>query len=351
MRIISTLVLAGSAAASLELLKAGQTGSWSATGTDGFQLGNAAHNRHAYRKTWIGKSTNGGLCAAPGASHLEVDVTMFDSGFNKGNYAAISMRADAKKGNLGYQCRASTEHGDNGISLTRAGKALTGACPRIDQSNGVYNRYTSGYNAAVKGPYTFLEVCQIQERVKQASLFSNGKTYTMRMSLVENRDLNTVDVSCSIDGVTKLYFTDPCPLESGEFALDAKYQTKFQVTDYTKMTCDSVPQHAVTAPSLIDGLTLSGMGRTGKYWMSKDLAQSNAVVHRYSGGCNNGAYPYGASSHPGGSGFNREGGMFSIQRFRATMSSNNGCSTLFHTLCARSVPSHNPVTVTGQHIR
>lgn len=313
----------------LELLSDNQSGTWSVTGTDTFRLGDAKHNRHAYRKTFVGSSSGGGLCAAPGSSYLEVDVTMLDSTdrqtSSKGNYAAISMRANAAKGTLGYQCRISTAHGDNGISLTRDGKSLTHACPRIDQNNGVMNRYSTGYDSKVPGPYTYHELCQIQERSKAASLFSKDKKYTLRMDLVEDADLNTVRVSCSVDGVTKLYFTDPCPLESGELALDAKYQSSFHVTDYTKMTCDALPKPAALVPSLADGLTLTGMGRTATYWASKNLAASNMVAHRYAGGCNNGAYPYGASNHPGAAGFNREGGGRSNSALNVAALSSGTC--------------------------
>ena len=313
----------------LELLSANQKGTWSATGANTFRLGDAKHQNHAYRKTFIGSNSGGGLCAVPGSSHFEAAVTMLGSTNSqvsaRGNYAAISMRADAAKGSLGYQCRMSTEHGDNGISLTRDGKKLTHACPRIDQSNGVMNRYSTGYDAKVAGPYTYLELCQVQERSKAASLFSKDQQYTMRMDLVEDADLNTVKVSCSVDGVTKLYFTDPCPLESGAFALDAKYQSSFRVTDYTKQTCDAVPTPAALVPSLADGLTLAGMGRTGAYWASKDLAATNSVAHRYAGGCNNGAYPYGASNHPGAAGFNREGGGRSNSALNVAALSSGTC--------------------------
>ena len=129
----------------LELLSANQKGTWSATGANTFRLGDAAHHRHAYRKTFIGSNSGGGLCAAPGSSHFEADVTMLSSTNSqvqsKGNSAAISIRADAAKGSLGYQCTISTNHGDNGITLTRDGKKL--ACPRIDQSYGVMNRYST----------------------------------------------------------------------------------------------------------------------------------------------------------------------------------------------------------------
>ena len=312
----------------LELLSANQKGTWSATGANTFRLGDAAHHRHAYRKTFIGSNSGGGLCAAPGSSHFEADVTMLSSTNSqvqsKGNSAAISMRADAAKGSLGYQCKISTNHGDNGITLTRDGKKL--ACPRIDQSYGVMNRYSTGYDKNVPGPYTYAELCQIQERKKDASLFSKDQQYTLRMDLVEDADLNTVKVSCSVDGVTKLFFTDPCPLEGGAFALDAKYQTKFQVTDYTKQTCDTIPQAMPMVPSLADGLTLAGMGRTSAYWVSKNLAASNTVAHRYAGGCNNGAYPYGASNHPGGAGLNREGGGRSNAALNVAALSSGSCT-------------------------
>lgn len=327
-RLMIALALVASAY-SLELLTAGQSGSWSETAADTFQLAQPAHHRHAYRKTFIGATTGGGLCAAPGDSHLEVAVTMSSSTNaqvdSKGNYAAISMRADAATGSLGYQCQISSEHGDNGIILKRDGKALNGACPRIDQSNGVMNRYSTGYNSQLKGPYEYLELCQIQERSKAASLFKKEMTYTMRMDLVEDTDLNTVTVTCSIDGVAKLFFTDPCPLEKGDFALDSKYQSTFEITDYTKMACDDVPAPSESSPSLADGLTLNGLGRTASYWVSKDLASSNSVVHRYAGGCNNGAYPYGASKHPGGSGLNREGGGRSNDAMNVAALSSGAC--------------------------
>ena len=71
---------------------------------------------------------------------------------------------------------------------------------------------------------------------------------------MEDTDLNTVTVSCSVDGVKQLYFTDPCPLESGDFALDAKYQSSFHITSYIT-TCDKVPVPDVPSSSLADGLT------------------------------------------------------------------------------------------------
>ena len=105
---------------------------------------------------------------------------MLDSGFNKGNYAAISMRANAAKGTLGYQCRLSTEHGDNGISLTRDGKSLSGACPRRPML--AMNRYSTA-TMRPSQDRTLTEICQIQERVKSASLFSKDRKYTVSMEL------------------------------------------------------------------------------------------------------------------------------------------------------------------------
>jgi hypothetical protein len=91
------------------------------------------------------------------------------------------------------------------------------------------------------------------------------------------------------------------------------------------MTCDARPEPAVQVPSLADGLTLSGMGRTASYWTSKNLAATNSVAHRYAGGCNNGAYPYGASTHAGGAGFNREGGGRSNDALNVAALSSGTC--------------------------
>jgi hypothetical protein len=279
---------------------------------------------------YLGQSSGGGLCAV-GTSHLEVSVTMQDNSHSgvkaRGNYAGVAMRADSTTNSGGYECRMSTEHGDNGISLTRDGESLSKACPRIDQTTGVYNKYTSHYDPEVEGPYDFHSLCQIQERTKSASLYAKEQTYTMRMEIEEDTEFQTATVRCFVDDELKLFFTDPCPLKGGEFALGAKYQSTFTVTDFTDTACDDVPVLAIAAPSLADGLTLNGMGNTDKYWASKNAAD-NAVAHRYNGGCNNGAYPYGASYHPGAAGFNREGGGRSNDVLNVASLSSGTCLNL-----------------------
>jgi len=298
MKITMIFCLLG-ACVSLELLSKNVKGSWSSTGSNAFENAKPTYHRHAYKSVYVGKTSGGGLCAGGKSSHLEAKVTLKDNSDAatkaRGNYAGIAMRADSKTNSRGYQCKLSTEHGDNGIMLTRNGKSVSG-CPRIDQSNGVYNRYTSGYRKDVKGPYDFKNLCQIQERVKSNSLFIKEKLYTVRMEVEQDIDLNTATVSCSVDGITRVWFTDPCPLKGGEFALDSKYQSTFKLTDFTGTSCDAVPTKAVAAPSLADGLKISGMGKTKSYWVSKDLAATSSVVHRYVGGCNNAG------------GLNREGG-------------------------------------------
>jgi hypothetical protein len=311
MRVSAVLLLCASAA-SLELLTDNASGSWSETTSNTFQNSAPAHQNHAYKHNYLGQSSGGGLCSV-GSAHLEAVVTMQDTHAegtrsntaqhiaDRGNYAAIAMRADSASNSRGYECKISTEHGDNGISLTRDGKSINSGCPRIDQSNGVYNRYTSGYKSNIPGPYTFMNLCQIQERKKPASLFSKTVDYNLRMEIDENSDLNTVRVKCFVDDELKLFFTDPCPLAGGEFAIASKYQSTFALTDFTDTSCDSIPVPAVAAPSLADGLTLAGMGRTDSYWASSNMAASNSVNHRYAGGCNNGAFQ-------GQGGLNREGG-------------------------------------------
>jgi hypothetical protein len=309
---VSCILLLATGAASLELLSTNAVGTWSSTGSNSFENARPTYFRHAYKSTFLGKSTGGGLCASS-SGHLQVDVVMksnTDAGVNaRGNYAGIAMRADSKTKGGGYECRLSSEHGDNGIMLTRNGKSLNNACHRVDQSRGVYNRYTSGYDSKSKfQKYDFKSLCQIQERVKKASLFKKDKKYVVRMEIEENSALNTATVSCFVDGKKMLYFTDPCPLTGGEFSLDAKYQSSFKVTDFTGTSCKDVPTKTTAAPSLADGLKLVGKGNTAGYWVSNNLAKSNSVMHRFNGGCNNGAYPYGKSYHPYAGGMNSEGG-------------------------------------------
>jgi hypothetical protein len=365
MRVLITLAFAAIAAASLEIvgeqLKTASKMGWTTTGTDTFTLNEGKSTDEAYHKNWagglafVGSSTGGGLCPAPGNSHLEAKVTMLEadpvavggtltSGKTKtrmglldqvkdnGQYASIAMRADHATGDLGYRCQIDAmsigaadgkTRGLNAITLTRSGETVLG-CPKIDNTNGVMRQWTTGFNKDVAGPYTYREVCQIRDR-GSLELFEKGQEYVMRMDLVEDADLGTVTVTCSIDGVQKLTFADPCPLKGGDYGLGSKYESKLQVTSYTELLCDNVPTPAALVPSLADGLTLAGMGRTAAYWASKDLASTNTVAHRYAGGCNNGAYKNGASVHPGGAGFNREGGGRSNDAINVAALSSGTC--------------------------
>ena len=53
----------------LELLKAGQTGTWQVTTADNFRPGDAAHNRHASRKT-LGRARAAAYALCPATAIL-----------------------------------------------------------------------------------------------------------------------------------------------------------------------------------------------------------------------------------------------------------------------------------------
>jgi len=112
-----------------------------------------------------------------------------------------------------------------------------------------------------------------------------GSDYKVRMEITEDKDAGTATIQCFVDKKLMAWYTDPCPLKTGEFGMKVYRNTAaFAITSFTDRACNSVPVEAKLPPSLADGLTLSGAGRTAGFW--KSVGQSK-VTHMYQGSCNN----------------------------------------------------------------
>ena len=88
------------------------------------------------RKTFLGKSSGGGMCASADA-HFDTTLHLSESRY--GELGSISMRADSKTGSTGYQCTLDTRKGQ-GVMLKRDG-GKPNNCVHRDFSNGAPTRW------------------------------------------------------------------------------------------------------------------------------------------------------------------------------------------------------------------
>lgn len=240
------------------IIATNKVGDWNELSLNTFQNDAPHYHRHAYRKTFLGE----GFCVNEG--HLEGKLTMHSAtkenngkyGGNhwkgvedRGNYAGIAMRADSATNQLGYQCQIDAKHQTYGIKMTRNGKHMTAlprndphwkagaTCMRLDMSDGVANRWTT--TGSKHWTMQQDSLCSIQERNKAfAPMFHKDTPYDVRMEVKNSEAIDGgLDVACFVDGEIKLWWTDPYPLKGGEFLIDSKYQSTFQLTDYTDTKC------------------------------------------------------------------------------------------------------------------
>jgi hypothetical protein len=257
--------LASAAAADLTML--GDTAGWT-------QTGNTFKGAGAWtgRSLFLGKKTNGGMCAS-GNAHLETNIHLSESRY--GELGSVMMRADATTKSTGYKCTLDTRKGQ-GILLTRDGKKPNN-CIHRDFSNGAPTRWdpSAAWRAANNNQ------CFIRDRAY--TMYNGATDYKLKMTIVENAD-NTATIQCSVAGKLMAWYTDPCPLTGGDYGLaTSRNVADFGISSFTDSSCDAVKKIAEKPVVMTDGLTLSGIGKTAKFWKS---VGSDTVSHYYSGACN-----------------------------------------------------------------
>jgi hypothetical protein len=264
---LSFALLAASSAADLTML--GNTDGWTQSGNS-FTGAGAWRGRHVF----LGKSTGGGMCASANAN---IDATLHLPENRYGELGSVMMRADSKTGSTGYTCKLDTRKGQ-GVMLTRDGKKPNN-CVHRDFHLGKPTRWDP--NALWRADLQ--NQCFIRDRAW--TMFNGATDYNMKMTIVENAD-ETATIECSVDGKLLAWYTDPCPLKGGEYGLQtSRNVAQFAINDFTDRSCDDVPVKAAQQPSLADGLTLTGMGKTSQFWKSAGQT-ANTVTHYYSGACN-----------------------------------------------------------------
>jgi len=238
------------------------------------------------------------MCASADAT-LDVNLNLDESRY--GELGAVSMRADSAAKETGYTCRLDTRKGQ-GMMLTRNGKKPNN-CVHRDFSKGLPTRWDpkAAWRENLKNQ------CFIRDRAW--TMFDGATDYNIKMDIVQNDD-ETATIQCSVDGKLLAWYTDPCPLTGGEYGLEtSRNNANFDIKSYTDRSCNEVAVESKEAPSLADGLTLNGMGKTKQFWKSEN-SEENTVTHYYSGACNShggknreaGAGVYGGSSSYGARG-------------------------------------------------